>query len=179
MLRISTKNLGVMRLAKRIKWLVMDVDGTLTDGRIIFGSDGTEYKCFNVRDGYGIHDLLPRAGITPVIITGRVSSVVERRCQELGIEHVLQGETNKTEAVLKIVPSDELGSVAYIGDDINDYDAMQLVKQQGGLISCPANADERIKTIVEHITQSRSGDGAVRELIEWIMAKQFQQTIVR
>ena len=152
----------------------MDVDGTLTDGKIILGSDGTEYKCFNVRDGYGIHHLLPKAGIIPVIISGRVSSVVDLRCKELGIGHVLQGEANKAEAVLRIVPSEELGSVAYIGDDMNDYDAMQLIKKQGGLICCPANADERIKMIAEYITLSRSGDGSVRELIEWIVPKQFK-----
>lgn len=169
MLKISTKGLGVVRLAERIKWLVMDVDGTLTDGRIILGSDGTEYKCFNVRDGYGIHDLLPRAGIIPVIITGRVSSIVDRRCKELGIEHVLQGEKNKKEAIKRVIPSSELRLVAYIGDDLNDIEAMAYIHENGGLIGCPSNADETVKQLADCVTLRQSGEGSVREYIEWLL----------
>ena len=80
---------------KNIKYLVMDVDGTLTDGKIYMGNDGEVMKAFDIKDGYGIHDLLPPSGIVPVIITGRGSEILLNRCEELGITKVFQNVHNK------------------------------------------------------------------------------------
>ena len=84
---------------KKIKYLVMDVDGTLTDGKIYMGANGEVMKAFNIKDGYGIHDILIPNGIRPVIITGRTSNIVEKRCYELGIKDLFQGVKNKFEVL--------------------------------------------------------------------------------
>lgn len=151
-----------------IKYLVMDVDGTLTDGRIYMGNDGEIEKAFNIKDGCGIHDILIPAGITPVIITGRSSSIVDNRCSELGIKEVHQGVSNKIEKLLTI--TDNLSSVAYIGDDINDLSCMLLVKEAGGIIGCPKNAVKRVRELADYVADHNGGDGAVRDFIEWLVS---------
>ena len=87
----------------KIKLLVMDVDGTLTDGKIYMGAEGEMMKAFDVKDGYGIAHILPRLGITPVIITGRRSGIVERRCAELGITELYQGVRDKLEKLRELL----------------------------------------------------------------------------
>ena len=82
-------------MSNRIKYLVMDVDGTLTDGKIYMGNEGEIMKAFDIKDGYGIHDILPHAEIKPVIITGRTSAILTNRCKELGIEYLFQGVSEK------------------------------------------------------------------------------------
>ena len=109
-----------------IKYLVMDVDGTLTDGKIYMGAHGEMMKAFNIKDGCGIHDIAIPGGIIPVIITGRTSEIVKKRCGELGIQQVYQGIKNKNEQLNSI--ADDLSQVAYIGDDINDLSCMIPVK---------------------------------------------------
>ena len=104
---------------KNIKYLVMDVDGTLTDGKIYMGNSGEVMKAFSVKDGCGIHDILIPSGITPVIITGRKSDIVLNRCNEIGINEVYQGISNKIDKLFTI--TSDFSSVAYIGDDINDF----------------------------------------------------------
>ena len=150
-----------------IKYLVMDVDGTLTDGKIYMGNDGEVMKAFSIKDGCGIHDILIPAGITPVIITGRTSKIVENRCGEIGIKEIHQGISNKIEKLLSI--TDDLSSVAYIGDDINDLSCMKPVKEAGGKIGCPADAVKKVKEIADFISTKNGGDGAVREFIEWLV----------
>ena len=121
-----------------IKYLVMDVDGTLTDGKIYMGAHGEMMKAFNIKDGCGIHDIAIPGGIIPVIITGRTSEIVKKRCGELGIQQVYQGIKNKIEQLNSI--ADDLSQVAYIGDDINDLSCMIPVKEAGGVVGCPADA---------------------------------------
>lgn len=146
----------------------MDVDGTLTDGKVYMSNSGELMKAFNIKDGCGIHDILVPAGITPVIITGRSSDIVFNRCKELGIDEVHQGVRNKIEKLLMITK--DLSTVAYIGDDINDLSCMEAIKAAGGLIGCPADAVERVKSIVNYISLYNGGDGAVRDFIEWLLS---------
>lgn len=153
---------------KNVKYLVMDVDGTLTDGKIYMGNNGEVCKAFNVKDGYGIHDIAIPNSIVPVIITGRTSTIVANRCKELGITEVHQGVSDKTEVLARIVK--DFGSVAYIGDDLNDLDCMIKVKDAGGVLGCPANAVKQIQEVVHFIAESNGGDGAVREYIEWLVS---------
>lgn len=150
-----------------IKYLVMDVDGTLTDGKIYMGAHGEMMKAFNIKDGCGIHDIAIPGGIIPVIITGRTSEIVKKRCGELGIQQVYQGIKNKIEQLNSI--ADDLSQVAYIGDDINDLSCMIPVKEAGGVVGCPADAVERVKEISDFVARHNGGDGAVRDFIEWII----------
>ncbi len=150
-----------------IKYLVMDVDGTLTDGKIYMGAHGEMMKAFNIKDGCGIHDIAIPGGIIPVIITGRTSEIVKKRCGELGIQQVYQGIKNKIEQLNSI--ADDLSQVAYIGDDINDLSCMIPVKEAGGVVGSPADAVERVKEISDFVALHNGGDGAVRDFIEWII----------
>lgn len=155
-----------------IKVIVMDVDGTLTDGKIYMGESNELMKSFNIKDGYGIRNLLPKYRITPVIITGRYSPITENRCRELGITNIYQGVQNKKEQmeiVLKKL-SHSISEVAYIGDDMNDYSCMQLVKSAGGIVGCPSDAVQKIKDIADFVSEYSGGDGAVRDLIERIIS---------
>lgn len=152
-----------------IKYLIMDVDGTLTDGKIYMGSDGEVMKAFSIKDGCGIHDILIPNKIEPVIMTGRSSKIVENRCKELGITKLYQGISNKKEKLLNITTNYK--EVAYIGDDINDLSCMKLIKEAGGLIGCPNDAVKEIKTIADFISSKNGGNGAVRDFIEWIILK--------
>lgn len=160
-----------------IKVLVMDVDGTLTDGKIYMGSDGEMFKAFNIKDGYGINDILRSKGIVPVIITGRQSKIVENRCKELHIQHLHQGIHDKLGALKQVLAqlktekeSDlSIENVAYIGDDCNDLACMQAVKAAGGLVGCPADAIKQVIDIAVFVSSRNGGDGAVREFIEWFV----------
>ena len=162
-------------MAANIAALVMDVDGTLTDGKIYMSAQGEWCKEFDIKDGYGIHDLLPKAGIVPIIITGRESKIVENRCRELGIIHCYQGCHNKVQKLTELagklgLQADENGiyqKIAYIGDDINDLPSMKLC----GAVGCPADAVDEVKNIASFICKMNGGSGAVREFIEWLMEK--------
>ena len=155
----------------RIKYLVMDVDGTLTDGRIYMGPEGEAFKAFNIKDGYGIHDIAMPNGIIPVIITGRYSRITENRCKELGIDELHQSVSDKNSKLMEVLEryKGELAQVAYIGDDLNDLEVMQIIKREGGLIGCPANAVIEIREISDFVAPKNGGDGAVREFVEWII----------
>lgn len=150
----------------KIKALVMDVDGTLTDGGIYIGDKGEVMKRFDVKDGYAICNILPQIGVIPIIITGRVSQIVTNRCMELGIKYVVQGSKNKVKDMKKILKQEKisLSETAYIGDDMNDYECMQMV----GFRGCPSDAIGEIKEISEYIAKATGGNGAVREFTEWI-----------
>ena len=150
-----------------IKFLVMDVDGTLTDGKIYVSPSGEAMKAFNIKDGCGIHDILIPAGITPVIITGRTSEIVMNRCKELGITEVYQGVRDKIGKLKEI--TDDLKAVAYIGDDINDLSCMKPIKDAGGIVGCPADAVNSVQDMADYVAPHNGGDGAVRDFIEWLM----------
>ena len=152
---------------KNIKYLVMEVDGTLTDGKIYMGNSGEVMKAFSVKDGCGIHDILIPSGITPVIITGRKSDIVLNRCNEIGINEVYQGISNKIDKLFTI--TSDFSSVAYIGDDINDFSCMMLVKEAGGIVGCPKDAASKVTRIADFVAEYKGGDGAVRNFIEWII----------
>lgn len=152
----------------KIKMLVMDVDGTLTDGKIYMGSDGEVFKAFDVKDGYAIAHL-HEVGIIPVIITGRKSKIVENRAKELNIKEVYQGVSDKVEK-LKVVAKDNrvlLEEVAYIGDDLNDLDCMGIC----GLSACPNDAIDEVTSNVDFKCNKNGGYGAVREFINYIINK--------
>ena len=155
----------------RIRILILDVDGTLTDGKIYMGNTGEMIKAFDIKDGCGIHDLLPSAEIVPVIITGRKSQILENRCAELGITEIYQGIRDKVGKLEEILwgMHGSLAEVAYIGDDINDLKCMLKVKENGGVIGCPADAAKQVVEIADFVSGRNGGNGAVREFIEWII----------
>jgi 3-deoxy-D-manno-octulosonate 8-phosphate phosphatase (KDO 8-P phosphatase) len=162
MLDVSTK-------AKRIKLVVFDVDGVLTNGGISIGDDGQEYKTFNTQDGLGLR-MLQTCGIQVAIITGRTSKVVEYRMTDLGIQYVYQGRRDKRFALkelldrLSIIPED----TAYVGDDIIDLPVLTQV----GFAICVANAHPLVRPHVHWITKKRGGYGAAREVCDMILNAQ-------
>ena len=145
----------------------MDVDGTLTDGKIYMMNSGDEGKAFSVKDGLGIIELLPKKNIIPAIITGRESLIVKRRAEELGINEIYQNVKSKYDLLLRIMEKydAERTEVAYIGDDINDLECMMHV----GFAGCPCDAADEIKKISSYVCKSAGGSGAVREFIEFII----------
>jgi len=147
---------------KKIKMLVMDVDGTLTDGKIYIGPQGEVMKAFNVKDGYAIKHILPEMGIIPVIITGRTSAIVEYRAKELDITELYQGVSDKPEQLKKVAEKFHLtkDQIAYIGDDVNDLECIKYC----GFSACPNDAVEEIKQCVDYVCNANGGDGAVREM---------------
>lgn len=151
----------------KIRALVMDVDGTLTDGGIYLGNNGEELKRFYVRDGLAIKHILPELGIVPVIITGRSSALVDRRCEELDIKDVVQGCGDKLTELKRVLSGKgiTLDETAYIGDDVNDLECMRAV----GYAGCPADAVDEVKSAAAFVSSHNGGYGAVREFIEHIM----------
>ena len=147
----------------KIKMLVMDVDGTLTDGRIYIGADGEIMKAFDVKDGYGIVQLR-KNGILPVIITGRKSTIVEKRAAELGISELHQGIHDKLNKLKEVAEKYNIKSeeIAYIGDDLNDLVCLNYCS----LTACPEDAVEEIKRSVLYVCKKAGGRGAVREFID-------------
>lgn len=157
--------------AKRVRALVLDVDGVLSDGRITYDSRGRESKTFHVRDGAAIK-WLQRAGIEVAIITGRQSAPVRVRAKELGIQTVIQGAIAKLPPFEKYLRKSGLPAqaVAYMGDDLLDLPILRRV----GLSACPSDAVPQVLKAVHLITKARSGRGAVRELAELLLQAQGQ-----
>jgi len=152
--------------AKKIKLLILDVDGVLTDGSIILDSHGGEIKAFHVRDGHGVK-MAQKAGIIVAILSGRNSKVVERRAEELGITEVYQGIHKKSsiyESLLKRYNCND-ENVAFMGDDIVD---IELLKR-AGLSAVPKDADDGVKKLAVFVSRKEGGRGAVREFIEFIL----------
>ncbi len=152
-----------------IKLIVLDVDGCLTNGSIHYTVNGDEIKSFNVKDGLAIASWI-RMGKKAAIITGRVSSIVTRRAKELNITHLYQNVKNKKEKLLEIskienIPLDE---IAVIGDDLNDYGMLK----EAGLSFTPSDGSNYIKNIVNVVLNKKGGEGAVREMIEYILKKE-------
>ena len=166
-----------MFMKSSIKFLVMDVDGTLTDGKIYMGESGELFKAFDVKDGYGIKDILPKYNIIPIVITARESKILENRCKELGIQELHQGVREKKDKLQEIITnynnshstSYYLENCAYIGDDILDLQCLIPIKQSGGKIGCPKDAIAEVKNEVDFISNYNGGNGAVREFIEWLI----------
>ena len=152
----------------------MDVDGTLTDGKVYIGSNGELMKAFSIKDGYGIRNILIPAGIRPVIITGRKSDILEYRCSELGITDIYQNIDDKFTTLEEVCHEYDisLSEVAYIGDDMNDMPCMKKLIEQKGIVGCPADAVESVKSISTYISEKKGGEGAVRNFIEYILGNQ-------
>jgi 3-deoxy-D-manno-octulosonate 8-phosphate phosphatase (KDO 8-P phosphatase) len=161
--------LTLLERARKTRLLIMDVDGVLTDGRIIQDGHGHELKVFDVKDGHGIV-MAHRAKLRTALISGRESETITRRAEELGIELVFQKIWNKLEVYEKILVDTELthDEVAYIGDDLIDIPLLRRV----GLAVAVADAVEEVKAAAHLITQRPGGQGAVREVIELILRAQ-------
>ena len=149
-----------------VKLLILDVDGVMTDGRIVIDSSGVESKSFHVRDGNGIK-LLIRGGIDVAIISGRHSGSVEHCARELGIKFVFQGAKNKMSVYETLI--DDMGlkdeEVAFVGDDVVDLPVLRRV----GFSASVADASKLVVSNVDYVTSSRGGRGAVREIVELIL----------
>lgn len=147
--------------AQRIRLLVLDVDGVLTDGRLTFDNQGNELKSFHTRDGLGLK-LLQRAGVELAIISGRASRMVTDRAASLGIEHVFQGEDDKSSALDALLDNTGVdpSEVAYAGDDWIDLPVMARV----GLAIAVADADPEVRKRAHWVTERGGGRGAVREI---------------
>ena len=154
---------------KKIKLLLLDVDGVMTDGGIYYSNSGDEFKKFNIQDGYGITKLR-RAGINIGIITGRISNLVAKRAEELGITEIYQNLDDKLIAFESLKKKFNLtdSDIAYIGDDEFDLPVLKLV----GFSASPADAVPAVKNRVDYICKRGGGNGAVREIIEMILQNQ-------
>ncbi|MDT4953172.1 MAG: 3-deoxy-D-manno-octulosonate 8-phosphate phosphatase phosphatase [Acidobacteriota bacterium] len=159
----------IERRAARIKLLLMDCDGVLTDGRITLLENGDEEKSFHTRDGHGLV-LLHRAGLQSGIISGRTSSLVKRRASELGIKHVRQGTWNKIKDFEELLAEADVNEkeVAFIGDDVTDIPLMQ----RSELAVAVADAVGETRGVAHYVTQLQGGFGAVREVCELILKAQ-------
>ena len=154
-----------------IDWIVMDVDGVLTDGSIIVDDLGVESKSFSVRDGSALA-LWKRSGRGAAILSGRRAACVDRRAAELGIAPVVQGAGRKGEALLGLIAEIgvEPGRVAYLGDDLPDLPALRAPGL--GLAVCPADAAPEVAASCHYVARAPGGRGAVREVIELILKAQ-------
>ena len=155
--------------ARRVKMLVMDVDGTLTDGAVFVLPDGEEVKAYNVKDGLGIL-LAHLAGLKTAIITGKTSKSLEKRAAKLRVAEVHQGILDKRPALEEILRRHELKprDVAYIGDDLGDLEVIKMV----GLAAAVADAHPEVKSHSHFVCREKGGRGAVREFIEFILTAQ-------
>jgi 3-deoxy-D-manno-octulosonate 8-phosphate phosphatase (KDO 8-P phosphatase) len=160
---------AVEEKARRIKLVLFDVDGVLTDGQLIYGPSGEALKTFNTRDGHGIV-LLRLAGIESGILSARDSEIVRARARELGIRHPSQGHRDKSVALdgLLARAGRTLDEVAFMGDDVNDLPALSQV----GLSAAPADAAAEVLARVDFISSRQGGHGAARELCELILQSQ-------
>ena len=164
-------------MKNNIHFLVLDVDGTLTDGKIYMGQSGELFKAFDIKDGAGIVLLLPKLNIEPVVITARKSDIVQNRCSELGIKQLFQGEKDKLSVLKRMLLNYNeekdtdylLSNCAYMGDDIIDLPCMLAIKAAGGVCACPADAVEQVKEICDFVCSKNGGNSAVREFIEWML----------
>ncbi len=154
------------RKAATIRLVIFDVDGVLTDGRLLFGSDGTEFKAFHIRDGHGIK-MLQRDGVDVAIISGRSALAVERRMAELAVKHVYLGAQDKAAALEDLLARTNVSAeqVAYVGDDIIDIPVMRRV----GLAIAVQDADPFVKRHAHWLTPSNGGRGAARDVSEFLL----------
>ena len=160
------KDIALSERLNHIELLLLDVDGVMTDGGIIYGADGSEIKIFNVKDGFGLN-LVIKAGITVGIVTGRKSKALYHRCKDLGIQLIFDGVRNKAELLPKIV--DQMSTapdhIAFMGDDIPDLALMRQV----GLSITVADAPKIVRETSDWTTSAAGGRGAVREVCEALL----------
>jgi len=155
-----------------IKLIVLDVDGCLTDGKIIYSSDSSETKAFNVKDGLAISSWI-KLGNEVAIITGRNSEIVARRAKELGIKHLFQGIKDKDRVLKELLDSlaIDFSEVGAIGDDLNDFNMLTLARRS----FTPNDGVKEIKAIVGTVLSKDGGNGAVREMIDILVDENSQR----
>lgn len=159
--------LNAAKRARRIRFLILDVDGVMTDGGLYYSVDGVELKRFNAQDGYGIVHAR-ECGLGIGIISGRETPIVAARARALGIDDVYQGASDKVVAMKEIQSRYRLADyeIAYIGDDVFDLPLLHIV----GFSAAPRNARPEVRRKVDFVTSAAGGDGAVRELIDFILS---------
>lgn len=155
--------------ARKIRLLALDVDGVMTNGKLLFSANGDELKAFNILDGLGVK-LLMKAGIEVAVITGRTSPLTEKRMNDLGIRHLMQGREDKRIALLELAEKLEIdaSAIAYMGDDLPDLSAIQYA---GFGITVP-NGHWFVRQHADYCTATEGGQGAVREACDLILAAQ-------
>lgn len=154
---------------KMLNYLILDIDGTLTDGGVYYDNTGNELKKFCTKDGTGIIMTIT-SGITPIVLTGRECAATTRRMSELGITELHQAVKNKTEWLKNWMKQNNIqkDSVGYIGDDVNDIGPMKLC----GFVACPADAVDEVKKIADYISKVNGGSGVVRDVIKHLLVKE-------
>ena len=155
------------KVLKRLRLLALDVDGVLTDGGMYYGEGGEEFKKFQTRDGMGIK-LLQAEGFITAIITMEHTNIVKRRAQKLGIPEVHQGIRDKLAVLHDLVSKYDLSleEVAYMGDDVNDLEALRAV----GFAGAPADCMDSVRQVVHYLCRRKGGEGAVREVADLILS---------
>jgi 3-deoxy-D-manno-octulosonate 8-phosphate phosphatase (KDO 8-P phosphatase) len=156
-------------MKKNINYLLIDIDGTLTDGQLHYDRNGILYKSFNIKDGYGIKEILPLVGIEPVIITGGNSFINTKRFKDLGVKTIYQSVDDKLGLILSIFGGC-LSSLAYIGDDLNDLTSIKEIKKSGGITGCPSDAMTEVIRNCDFVSKHPGGFGAVREFIDYLLS---------
>lgn len=168
----NKSNLSKLRnKLRKVKFVLTDCDGVLTDTGVYYSDRGEELKRFSIRDGMGVERLRKLLGIETGIITGELSGSVKKRAEKLKIEEIHLGVKNKLDILNKIKLTRDLrtDNIAYIGDDVNDFEILQQV----GFSACPNDALPKIKKICDYICENKGGNGAFRELAELIIMEQL------
>ena len=163
------ETIDLIERIKKIKVLVMDVDGVLTDSTVFYSRNGEEMKRFSIRDGMGI-ELLHKAGLNTAILTSENSLIVISRATKLKIGSVMLGSRNKKQSLEEFARNSKLSldEIAFAGDDVNDLQAMTMV----GFAACPNDAVQAVKDVAHKILNNNGGYGAIRELAELILSTQ-------
>lgn len=166
--KLAEKNFHLKEKAQKIKLIITDVDGVLTDTGIYYSPSGEAMKRYSIRDGMGVERLRKYADVETIIITGENSGTVKSRAEKLKITQVYLGVKDKEALLEEIKKKNQLSSenIAYIGDDSNDYDIMKLV----GLTATPADGMNFIKDISDYVCEAKGGYGAFREFAELIIS---------
>jgi 3-deoxy-D-manno-octulosonate 8-phosphate phosphatase (KDO 8-P phosphatase) len=156
--------------AARLRVVLTDVDGVLTDGGVYYGEHGEVLKRFNVRDGMGV-ERLRNAGVQTAFVTREESPSVRARAQKLALPHLFLGVRDKAAALPGILDALHVsaGEVAYIGDDVNDASVLEIVRREG-LTGAPADAVPEVRTGVDFVAAANGGHGAFREFAEWLLS---------
>lgn len=166
--RARTRKPPTRALLRAIRLVVLDVDGTLTDGRLYYGREGEALKAFDVRDGHGLRLLQLCTGMKLAVLTGRPAELIRPRCTELGISHVVERSRQKGQALREISAAFDipLEAICFMGDDVNDLPALELC----GLPACPSDAVPEVLRVCRFVARSPGGRGAVRALCELLLA---------
>lgn len=165
-MKSKTQEKSIRSLLQEIRLFATDVDGVLTDAGMYYSESGDEWKKFNTRDGMGIK-LLQKAGLVTAIVTQERTRLVARRAEKLAIPELHQGVMDKLSVIRDMAARHgiSLRQVAYIGDDVNDIEALQAV----GFSAAPADGLPQVLKVVDYVCRQKGGEGAVRELAEMIL----------